>query len=139
MDFDTQYHREEKLTSLVFLFTLLGITIASIGLFGMASFMTEKRRKEIGIRKVNGALISNIVFLLSYDLAKWILIALIIACPIAWYGITKWLEAFAYQVDKSTWVFLVAGSLAFFIALLTVGYQSVKVARENPVESLRYE
>jgi len=139
MDFDGQYHREEKLTRLVFLFTLLGIAIASIGLFGMASFMAEKRRKEIGIRKVNGALISNIVFLLSFDLAKWIIVALIIACPIAWYGTTKWLETFAYQVDKSLWVFLVAGALAFVITLLTVSYQSLKVARENPVDSLRYE
>jgi len=139
MDFDTQYHREDKLTRLIFLFTLLGIAIASIGLFGMASFMTEKRRKEIGVRKVNGALVSHIVLLLSYDLAKWIIIAVIIACPIAWYGTTKWLETFAYQVDQSLWVFLVAGALAFFIAMLTVSYQSIKVARENPVDSLRYE
>jgi len=138
-DFDIQYQREEKLTRLVFLFTLLGIAIASIGLFGMASFMAEKRRKEIGIRKVNGALIPHIVFLLSYDLAKWIIVALIIACPIAWYGTTKWLETFAYRVDKSLWVFLVAGALAFLIALLTISYQSLKVARENPVDSLRYE
>ncbi len=139
MDFDAQYHREEKLTRLVLLFTLLGIAIASIGLFGMASFMAEKRRKEIGVRKVNGALVSNIVFLLSFDLGKWIIVALIIACPIAWYGTTKWLETFAYQVNKSFWVFLVAGVLAFVIALLTVSYQSFKVARENPVDSLRYE
>ncbi len=139
MDFDTQYHREDKLTRLIFLFTLLGIAIASIGLFGMASFIAEKRRKEIGVRKVNGALVSNIVILLSYDLAKWVLIALIIACPVAWYGTTKWLETFAYQVNKSPWVFLTSGILALFIALLTISYQSFKVARENPVDSLRYE
>lgn len=139
MDFDTQYHREDKLTRLIFLFTLLGIAIASIGLFGMASFMTEKRRKEIGVRKVNGAHVSHIVLLLSFDLAIWIVVAVIIACPIAWYGTTKWLETFAYQVDKNLWVFLLAGALAFFIALLTASYHSLKVARENPVDSLRYE
>lgn len=139
MDFDTQYHREDKLTRLIFLFTLLGIAIASIGLFGMASFMTEKRRKEIGVRKVNGAHVSHIVLLLSFDLAIWIVVAVIIACPIAWYGTTKWLETFAYQVDKNLWVFLLAGALAFFIALLTASYHSLKVARENPVSSLRYE
>jgi len=138
-DFDTQYKREEKLTRLVFLFTLLGITIACIGLFGMASFMAEKRRKEIGIRKVNGAMITQIILLFSFEVIKWILIALVVAIPCAWYGVNKWLQSFAYQVDINFWVFLVAGALAFLIAMLTISYQAIKAARTNPVDTLRYE
>ncbi len=138
-DFDTQYVREEKLTRLVGIFTLLGIVIACIGLVGMASFMAEKRRKEIGIRKVNGAMITQIILLFSFEVIKWILIALVVAIPCAWYGVNKWLQSFAYQVDINFRVFLVAGALAFLIAMLTISYQAIKAARTNPVDTLRYE
>ena len=110
-----------------------------IGLFG-ASFNSSRRRvKEIGIRKVNGALVSEVMAMLSIDFVKWVTIAFVFATPIAYYTMNKWLENFAYKTELSWWIFAMAGLLALGIALITVSFQSWKAATRNPVESLRYE
>ncbi|HEX2935766.1 MAG TPA: FtsX-like permease family protein, partial [Bacteroidales bacterium] len=133
-------YNEEKVFSKVFmLFTILAIIIASLGLFGLAYYRCLVRTKEIGIRKVNGARVSEVVNMLNQDFIKWVIIAFLIACPIAWYAMHKWLENFAYKTDLSWWVFVTAGAIALVIALLTVSWQSWRAATRNPVESLRYE
>ena len=120
-------------------FSLIGTFIAIIGLFGLTVLTTKRRIKEIGIRKVNGARISEVIMMLNKDFLKWVVIAFVIATPIAWYAMHKWLENFAYKTELSWWIFAVAGLLGLGIALLTVSWQSWKVATRNPVEALRYE
>jgi putative ABC transport system permease protein len=137
--FDRQYKREDKLSTVFFCFTLISIFVACLGLFGLASFSAEKRTKEIGIRKALGASISGIILMLSKELTKWVLAANIIAWPIAYYAMNRWLQNFAYRVNISLGIFILAALLAFIIALLTVGYQAIKTARANPVKALRYE
>jgi putative ABC transport system permease protein len=110
-----------------------------MGLLGLTMLVTQQRVKEIGIRKVNGAKITEVMALLNKDLVKWVAIAFVIATPIAWYAMHKWLENFAYKTELSWWIFALAGLLALGIALLTVSFQSYKAAVKNPVESLRYE
>ena len=133
-------YKEEKRTSrLVQLFASIAIIIGCLGLFGLISFITTQRIKEIGIRKVNGAKVSEILAMLNKDFVKWVAIAFVIACPIAWYVMSKWLENFAYKTTLSWWVFALAGLLALGIALLTVSWQSWRAATKNPVEALRYE
>jgi putative ABC transport system permease protein len=122
-----------------FSFSLLAIFIASLGLFGLAAFVAEQRTKEIGIRKVLGATESGIVFLLSKQFVKWVVLSNLFAWPIAYYFMQKWLQRFAYQTSISTWYFLFAFIVVLFVALLTVCYQTVKAARSNPVELLRHE
>ena len=138
-DFDKLYKSETTASQVIGYFTVLSIFIACLGLFGLASFIADQRTKEIGIRKVNGASISSIIMLLSKDFTKWIVVAFIIACPIAWYTMNKWLQDFAYRININWWIFIASGALALAIALFTVGYQAIKVAKANPVESLRYE
>src|SRR5664280_1507174 len=104
-----------------------------------SSFMTERRTKEIGIRKINGAKSIEIFSLLSREYIIWVMISIIIACPIAWYVMHKWLQNFAYRIDIILWIFALAGSIALLIALLTVSFQSYRAASRNPVEALRYE
>ena len=135
--FDKQYRAEEKLLTIFGYFTLLTIIIACMGLFGLASFTAEQRTKEIGIRKVLGSSVSGIVVLLSRDFAVLVLIAILIACPVAWYGMNVWLQDFAYRTELSWLVFLAAGFAALTIALLTVSYQALKAATLNPVQALR--
>jgi putative ABC transport system permease protein len=108
-------------------------------MFGLASFTAEQRTKEVGVRKVLGAKISGIVFMLSKEFTKYILLANLFAWPIAYYFLDKWLQDFAYRINIDWWLFVTAGCIAFLIALLTVSYQAVKAAMANPVESLRYE
>jgi putative ABC transport system permease protein len=108
-------------------------------LFGLAAFTAEQRTKEIGIRKVLGATVSGVTMLLSKDFAKLVMVAYVIACPIAWYAMQKWLQGFAYRIEMGWWVFALAGGLALVIALLTVSTQAIKAALANPVDSLRYE
>jgi putative ABC transport system permease protein len=120
-------------------FSILSVLIACMGLFGIASFIIQRRIKEIGIRKVNGARSSEIMALLSKDFSIWVIIAFIIAAPIAWYGMNKWLESFAYKTTLSWWIFAVAGVLALAIALITVCWQSWRASSRNPVEALRNE
>jgi putative ABC transport system permease protein len=120
-------------------FSFLAIIISCLGLIGLSSFMTERRTKEIGIRKINGAKSIEIFSLLSREYIIWVIISIVIACPIAWYAMNKWLQNFAYRINVSVWVFALAGAIALLIAFLTVSWQSYRAASKNPVEALRYE
>ncbi len=133
------YRNEARMMEMFGYFSLLAIFIACLGLFGLASFTTEQRTKEIGVRKVLGASISNIVTLLSKEYSKWVLVANIIAWPVAYFGMKIWLHNFAYRVAINIWTFLISAFLAFLIALITISYQAIKAAVSNPVNSMRYE
>ncbi len=137
--FDAMYRKEERFAKTIGLFAILAIIISCIGILGLAIFSSERRIKEIGIRKVNGAKVSEILTMLNKDFIKWVAIAYVIACPIAYYAMNKWLENFAYKTTLSWWIFALAGVLALGIALLTVSWQSWRAATRNPVEALRYE
>ncbi|MFC2088085.1 ABC transporter permease [Calditrichota bacterium] len=136
---DNVYKPIEKLQEIFIYFSVIAIALSCLGLFGLASFMTEQRIKEIGIRKVLGASISGILILLSKEFTKWVIIANIIAWPLAWFAMNHWLQEFAYRIDIGWWVFFLSGTIAFIIALLTVSSQAIKSAIANPVESLSYE
>ncbi len=133
------YKAEQKQGTILGLFSLLAVFIACLGLFGLASYTVERRTKEIGIRKVHGAGISQIVFLLTKDFIRWVIIANIIAWPLAYYVMQKWLDNFAYRINIGWTVFVMAAAAALIIALLTISFQSIKAARANPVKTLRYE
>ncbi len=137
--FDQQYHDDEKLGVILSNFSVLAILIACLGLFGLTSFTVEKRTKEIGIRKALGASVSNIILLLFKEFTKLILLANVIAWPLAYYAMNRWLQNYAYRIDIGLSVFVLAGLIALAIAILTVGYQASKAARANPVDALRYE
>jgi ABC-type antimicrobial peptide transport system permease subunit len=137
--FRAQYLTEERTLTLAKYFAWLTILISCLGLFGLAAFDTERRTKEIGIRKVLGANTKSLIALLSKDFLKLVVIAIILASPVAYYLMNKWLQDFAYKVDISWWIFIVAGALALLIALLTVSFQAIKAAIANPVKSLRTE
>jgi len=134
-----QYVSEQLLMRLINAFSILAILIASMGLMGLSIFMTEKRSKEIGIRKVNGSSVSEIVQMLNTVFMKWVGLAFIIATPIVYYAAHQWLQNFAYRTPISWWIFILAGLIALFIVMITVSWQTFKVARRNPVEALRYE
>jgi putative ABC transport system permease protein len=138
-NFARQYQAEQKQGTLLFIFTLLAITIAGLGLFGLVTFTAEQRVKEIGIRKVLGAGIADIVFLLSKDLIRLVIIATMIAMPLAWYGIGRWMRNFAYRTSIEWWMFVASGAIAILIALLTISYRSIRAARENPARTLKTE
>ena len=133
------YQNEKQTRSLLYIFAAIAIFISCLGLFGLASFMAERRTKEIGIRKTNGATTGNILRLLSIDFTKWVLIANLIAWPLAWWAMKRWLEGFAYRIGIPYWVFAAAGIVAFVIALVTVSFHAVRASRQNPGLSLRYE
>lgn len=137
--FASLYEKEEKQAAGVRIFAIIAIIISCLGLFGLAEFTAKKRIKEIGIRKVNGARISEIMKMLNSGLVTLVSIAMIIAIPISYYVISRWLENFAYKTPLSWWVFALAGVSVLLIALLTVSWQSWKAATRNPVEALRYE
>ncbi|HYE54506.1 MAG TPA: ABC transporter permease [Chitinophagaceae bacterium] len=137
--FDEMYRDEQRVSSLALTFAILAVIVACLGLFGLASFIAEQRTKEIGIRKVLGLTGQGIVKLLSKDFLKLVLIAFVVACPVAWFVMNMWLQDFAYRVDIAWWVFALAGLLAMFIAMLTVSFQAVKSAMANPIQSLRTE
>jgi len=137
--FNTTYQAERRLGSIFTVFTLLSIFIACLGLFGLAAFNAEKRSKEVGIRKVLGASVSQITYKLSIDFLKLVGIAIIISLPLAWYAMNKWLEDFSYRIEIGWGVFVLATLLAIAISILTVSYQSIKAAIANPIKSLRTE
>ncbi|MCP4728396.1 MAG: FtsX-like permease family protein, partial [bacterium] len=137
--FDMQYRTEEQMMTIIGVFTLLGITIACLGLFGLASFTIENRIKEIGIRKALGASVPEIVFLLSKEFIKWVVVANIIAVPVSTLVINRWLEDFPFRISVDWRVFVIAGLSTILIALITVSYQSVRAAYSNPVDSIKYE
>ncbi|MFD2935910.1 ABC transporter permease [Spirosoma flavum] len=137
--FDAMYRAEQRIGTIALTFAVLAIMIACLGLFGLVTFMAEQRTKEIGVRKVLGASVTSIVTLLSKDFLKLVFIAILIASPIAWFAMNRWLQDFAYKIDIEWWMFALAGLLAVGIALLTVGFQSIKAALMNPVKSLKSE
>ena len=137
--FNKMYKAEDKLKALILLFTGITIFVACLGLLGLAAYSAERRRKEIGIRKVLGASVKGMVILLSKDFVKLVLVGLIIASPIAWYFMTEWLTTFSYRIDIRWWVYAVAGMIAVVLALVTVSLQAVKAALANPVNILRSE
>jgi putative ABC transport system permease protein len=138
-DFDRIYQGEQRIGKIALSFSVLAILIACLGLFGLVTYAAEQRTKEIGIRKVLGASVSNIVNLLSIDFVKLVVVAIFIAFPLAWYGMNKWLQDFAYRVSIDWKVFLLAGIAAMLIAVVTVSLQAVKAALANPVNNLRTE
>lgn len=138
-EFDALYRTEQRIGQLFTCFATVAVLIACLGLFGLSVFAAEQRTKEIGVRKVMGASVAGITTLLARDFLKPVLVSILIASPIAWYAMDRWLQGFAYRTDIEWWVFALAGFLAVAIALATVGFQSVKAALANPVKSLRNE
>lgn len=137
--FQSMYEAEEKLASSITFFSLVAVVLTCMGILGQIFMICLNKVKEIGIRKINGAKVSEVLVLLNGDFVKWVAIAFVIATPIAWYAMNKWLENFAYKTTLSWWIFTLAGLLALGIALLTVSWQSWRAATRNPVEALRYE
>ena len=137
--FNKFYQAEENFSELMRIFGVLAIFIACLGLFGLASFTIEQRTKEIGVRKVVGASVANIIQLISNDFIRLVVMAFLIACPIAWFAMDTWLQNFAYRIDMEWWVFLASGAIAIIIAAITVSFQSIKAAMTNPVKALKYE
>jgi len=138
-EFEAQYRSDIKFNQILTSSSLLALVISCLGLLSLAMFNTKQRIKEIGVRKVNGAKVSEVMVILNKDFIKWVVVAFAIAVPVGWYAMNKWLESFAYKTALSWWIFALAGLLALGIALLTVSWQSWKAATRNPVEALRYE
>ena len=138
-DFNQLYIAEERTKKIVTVFTILAIMIASLGLFGLSSYIAEQRTKEVGIRKVLGASVTNIYGLLSKDILKLVAISAVISWPISYMAMNRWLENFAYRIEFSQTLFLMGGALAFIIAQATVTSQALKTAKRNPVKALKYE
>jgi putative ABC transport system permease protein len=137
--FDEMYRAEQRVGKVAISFAVLAILIACLGLFGLATYMAEQRIKEIGVRKVLGASVTDIVSMLSKDFLKLVIIAALVAFPLAWWFMHKWLEDFAFRINIGWWIFLVAAGLALMIALITVSFQAIRAAMTNPVKSLRTE
>ena len=138
-EYAKKFAAEERVASLARVFTILAIFISCLGLFGLASFVAEQRTKEIGVRKVLGATVTNLWVLLSKDFVQLVIISLVIATPIAYLAMSQWMQKFTYRADISYWIFIVACLSALFITLITVSFQSVKAALANPTKSLRTE
>ena len=137
--FASMYKKEENLATLISIFSILAVVISCMGIFGLSVYQSEQRIKEIGIRKVVGASVGEIVLLLTRSFSKWVIVANVIAIPIAYYLLSKWLQDFAYRINISWWMFALAGGIALLIALATVSFKAIKAATANPVKSLRYE
>jgi putative ABC transport system permease protein len=138
-DIDSLYQGEEQTGAIIRTFSIMAILIACLGLFGLAAFSAEKRTKEIGIRKVLGATSSSIMFHLSTEFTKWVLLANLLAWPISYYVMYRWLQGFVYRTNISLWSFVLGAVISFTVALITVSYQALKSAVSDPVSSLRYE
>jgi len=138
-NFDEQYNSEDRLGKLIQYFSGLAILIAVLGLFGLVSYSTEQRTKEIGIRKVMGASVTDILFLLNTTFLRLVVLAIVISIPVAWWGMTKWLDTFAYHTNVQMVTLLLSGIVAFLIATVTVSYRSWRSANTNPAVTLKYE
>lgn len=138
-DFNRLYQSEEQMSEMFLILSMLAIFIASLGLFGLASYAVQQRTKEIGVRKVLGASVGGIAVLLSRDVLSLVIITGTLAIPAVDYFMNRWLRLFAYRVNIGAWVFLLSISIALIIAALSIGYRTIKAATANPVESLRYE
>ena len=137
--FNELYKSEQRTGTLFNVFAAIAIFISCLGLFGLAAFTAQLRTREIGVRKAIGASVSSIIGLLAKDFVKLVMVAIVIAVPIAWYLMDKWLQGFAYRINMSWVVFLLSGSIAILIAVATISFQSVKAAIANPVKSLKTE
>lgn len=137
--FNDMYRSEQRAGVIAVIFAILAIVIACLGLFGLATYMAEQRTKEIGIRKVLGASVSNVALMLSKEFLLLVLIAAVMAFPVAWWAMNRWLQDFAYRITISWWIFIAAGVIAAVIALLTISFQTIKAALANPVKNLRTE
>jgi putative ABC transport system permease protein len=137
--FNQMYVKDERFANAIGMFAFLAATISCLGILGMAVFSSERRAKEIGIRKVHGASVKDLMILLNKDFIKWVIVAFVVACPIGWYAMNKWLQDFAYRTEMSWWIFALSGVIALVIALLTVSWQTWRAATRNPVEVLRFE
>ena len=138
-DFNKIYSSDQRVGKIAMTFSILAILIACLGLFGLVTYAAEQRTKEIGIRKVLGATVTNIVGMLSKDFLKLVMVAALIAFPVAWWAMSKWLQDFAYRINISWWIFIIAGVITLLIALVTVSFKAIKAAITNPVKSLRTE
>ena len=138
-DFNRLFERENIMMKVYAIFSAISISIACLGLLGLASFFASKRTKEIGIRKIVGASLLNITSILSRDFTKWIFVSILIGCALSWYLMHRWLQNFAYQTNLDWWLFLIAGLCVMLIASITVSWHVYKAASRNPVETLRYE
>jgi putative ABC transport system permease protein len=138
-EFTSMYASEQRLGKIFAIFAGLAIIIACLGLFALSAFTAEQRTKEIGIRKVLGATVGSIIFLLSKEFGKLIVIAFIIAAPLSWFAVKWWLQSYSYKTEIGILIYVIAGVSAFLVAWLTMGYQSIKAASSNPVNSLRSE
>jgi putative ABC transport system permease protein len=137
--FSSLYKAEERTGKIFTSFAIIAVIIASLGLFGLAAFMIRQRVKEIGIRKVLGATSGSITVMLSKEFLKLIVVASLIAFPVTWFAMNKWLQDFAYRTNIEWWVFVLAGVTALLVAALTISYQSIRASLANPVKSLRSE
>jgi ABC-type antimicrobial peptide transport system permease subunit len=137
--YDMMYRTEQRIGTLLKYFAALAVFVACLGLFGLASFMAEKRTKEIGIRKVLGASVTQVARLMCREFFILVIMANVMAWPTAYFVMRKWLQSYAYRTDLGFFVFLGAMLLALVVAVLSVGYQAVRAARANPADSLRYE
>jgi putative ABC transport system permease protein len=138
-DYDNLYRTEQNMSKIIRYSSFLAIFISCLGLIGLSSFMIGRRTKEIGIRIINGAKSNEIFFLLSKEYIIWVIVSIIIASPIAWFVMHKWLQNFAYRTKIGWGVFVLSGLIVMVIAMLVVGFQTYKAANKNPVEALRYE
>ncbi len=138
-DYYRLYKSEQQTQKVTLLFSFLAILISALGMYGLASFTAERRTKEIGIRKVLGASVTNVMMILSKEFTKWVILANAFAWPLAYIVMSRWPQNFAYRVRIEPWTFLLSAGIALIVAILTVSYQSIKSAVANPVESLRYE
>jgi ABC-type antimicrobial peptide transport system permease subunit len=138
-EYAKKFNDEERIGNLALFFAVLAIFISCLGLFGLASFVAEQRTKEIGVRKVLGASIPRIWKMLSKDFVLLVIISFLIAVPVAWFNLHKWLQRYEYRTEISLWVFAISGLGAMLITLLTVSFQAIKAAVANPVKSLRTE
>jgi putative ABC transport system permease protein len=138
-NFDLLFRAEQRMGQIIVVFTALAIGIACLGLFGLAAYTAEQRAKEISIRKVMGASVSQMVVLMSRDFALLVVISFIIATPLAWYLTDSWLQGFANRIDIDFSIVILSGFISFFIALVTISFQSIRAARENPVRAMRSE
>ena len=138
-NFAKLYASEQRTQQIFSAFAVLAIIIASLGLFGLSAFVIEQRTKEIGIRKVLGASVNNVLLLVSKEFLLLVMIAFIISIPVTWWAMNKWLQDFAYRININVWIFAAAGIAVILIALLTISFQTIKAAIANPVKSLRTE
>jgi len=138
-DYNKLYVNEQQTSKIFTIFSVLAILIACLGLFGLASFITDQKTKEIGLRKVLGASVGRLTQMLNAIFVKWVVVASIIAWPLAWLVMENWLQNFAYRINQAWWMFVIAAVLALVISILVVSLQTVKAALRNPIDSLKYE